>query len=166
MKLAKEVEGVNTGVYTLFLDALEARTFFEFSSLKKRAYPEGSADSVEQVKHIYVSDTHNLLSPKADCLRVWNDLNLMVTIEVSVLVYDRKEYPSNVTFMFNLSNNQSNHANVFFLLKEVDQIKFHRETLDGPEVVCFVKGTGVYTAPSAFKDDIEFTARTDDHFRI
>lgn len=161
MKIGYEVEGRFKGLYTLFMTAEQAVSFFEFKSLKKRAFPEGAADTIEKVRHIYVSSTPGsvYLSPTDDCLRMWNELGLPVTYETNY-ISDREKYPSNVHVMLRVDDSHSYES--FWSLYGTDQIKFSRDQL----VYCVTKENMSVTRPVDFNGDMEFVARTDDHFRV
>ena len=164
MKLGKEVEGAYQGLYTLFMDGYEAVTFFEFKSLKERAFPIGSADTIEKVEHIYVSDHAGYVMPDSICLAKWKEFGLKVTLEVRN-VLRREAYPDNVTFMLNITDGAQFSNKSFWNLYPNDQIKFALP-VDGSFMVrCVTVGSMTMTAPEDFAGDIEFVARTDDRFK-
>ena len=164
MKLGKEVEGRLKGLYTLFMDGKEARTFFEFKSLKERAFPLGSADSIEEVEHIYVSDLDSCMTPDAECFAKWKEFGLKVTLEVD-RVSLREDYPDNVTVMLNVTDNSLYASRSFWRLLPNDQVKFVLPVEDSFMVRCVTVGSMTMTAPEDFAGDIEFVARTDDRFK-
>lgn len=158
MKLGYEVEGRLKGLYTLFLSAKEAKEFFEFSSLKERAVPKGSADSIDKVQHIYISDMANIIGHLDYCLYRWQELGLNVTLEVTE-VRNRASYPKNVSFMLHIATNLSlRYANSFFELAGTDQIKFAEREGNAHLVYCVTKENMTKTWPSDFENDIEFSA--------
>ncbi len=163
MKIGYEVEGRFKGLYSLFMTSDEAVSFFQFKSLKQRAFPEGSADTIEKVRHIYVSDTPtsgSQLSPTDKCLRIWNELGLPVTYETNY-IRERNKFPPNVHVMLRVDNTGLAFES-FWELYDTDQIKF---SLD-QTVYCVTKENMSVTFPSHFSGDIEFEARTDENFRV
>lgn len=165
MKLGNEVEGKLKGLYTLFMDAKEAKEFFQFKSLKERAVPAGIANTIERVKHVYISDHENTIGCLADCLYRWLDMGMPVTLEVTDVRF-RDKYPANVMFMLNIKDDSSYHfTSSFSRLADTDQIKFAVPSGVGFQVWCVTKENMTKTYPAAFDNDIEFKASRATKFR-
>lgn len=156
MKIGYEVEGRLKGLYTLFMDGEEAKEFFDFPSLRKRAEPEIPPNILELVRHIYISDIYGVIKPDAECLVKWALMGMMITIETrSVAPHTRFRYPECVGIMFNVGDAYSNKVMDSFLeLKDTDQIKFSHDNY----VWCVTKENMTKTAPLDFMGDFEFTA--------
>lgn len=165
MRLGYEVEGRLKSIYTLFMDAKEAKEFFQFKSLKERAVPAGSANTIERVKHVYISDHENTIGCLADCLYRWLDMGMPVTLEVTN-VWFREKYPANVMFMLNIKDKSSDlFTSSFSRLAETDQIKFAVPSGVGFQVWCVTKENMTKTLPEDFDGDIEFKAARTAKFR-
>jgi hypothetical protein len=162
MKIGYEVEGRFKGLYTLFMNSEHAVTFFEFKSLKERAFPPGSADSIEKVKHVYVSDSADqpfLMNGVEDCFLAWNEMGMPVTYETAY-VGDRDLFPPNVHIMLRIDGSLGGFES-FWKLRLTDQVKFSKDQT----VFCVAKENMTVTLPHEFMDDIEFDARSGEEFR-
>lgn len=168
MKLGNECEGRLKCLYTLFMTAKEAKVFFTYKSLKDRALRLEDKSLIDKVKHIYISDLDNEMLVSDDCLARWDELEFLVTIEVTHVKY-RDSYPFNVTLMLNLTEASARGlatSQSFWQLKETDQIKFHQPYGKSFYVCCVTKENMTKTCPSDFGSDIEFTASTSKKFLI
>lgn len=142
MKYAKEVEGRLRGFPSLFMTAEEFTTH-NFREVIERQ------PSTEHVDHIYVSDHKNTINPHSNAFAQWEDL--IITLEVTYMPEDRKDYDSNVHIMLAIIDKETHYNGSFWNLKSSDQIKF---TAPDKTVYCASKGSMLVTLPSDFKDDV------------
>ena len=145
MHIGKEVEGRLKGVLTLFMGAQEALEFFNYKSLKEAVANKEYHSMIDNIRHVYVSDPDNVISPTANCLVMWDSFNMPVTIEVNIFNYNRILYPDNVSFFLNLPTSD------FYMLNANDQIKFDIKR----SVYTAHVATMQQTNPHEFENDIE-----------
>lgn len=147
MKYGIEVEGRLKGLRTLFMTAEEALVFFEYKSLKDAIDPS-LHHLTDKIDHIYISDHNNTITAGLECIKIWDSLNLQVTLERTEM-NNRTTYPDNVLIMLLVSNPS------FWDLEYNDQIKFSRDL----RVFAVPLTSMIETRPAAFAEDIELNVK-------
>lgn len=144
MKIGTEVEGRFKGLLTLFLDADEAIAFFNRPSLVKAVDDPMVKEMIPKVRHIYISDHGNKLSPDEACITKWGELGFVVCIE-RTHVYNMDTWPPYVSIMLVIESSS------FWNLRNIDQVKFTLNKL----VACAPVESMIATRPEDFANDIE-----------
>lgn len=140
MKIGMEVEGRYKGLPTLFMTAEEYLAGMQIYS----ANPD-LQDLMDVQRHIYVSDHKNKININ-NLMGFW-DMSRLITLEVTKVPTNRREWPRNVTFMLVIPHKGLN----FWHLKDMDQIKFtQQQTVFTADIDSMPK-----TFPRDFEGDIK-----------
>lgn len=158
MKFANMQSGPHIGKYTLFMTSDEATEFFDYPSLKKRALPPGSADTIEQVTHIYIEHVPGTVAIEpltSRSLIKWNSLGLPVTYQTSIMSFQyRDRFGPNVHIVLAVKYSPAAHGYGFTSLLDTDEVLFFGDNEQPLRVVSVGDMRELQTAP----EEIIFTA--------